>query len=93
MWRFYKTLQNKKDDSNDSIILYDEKYIEDTLIINENVNNNNIHKYQRGNNKLQSLRIFKIKFRFLTLVITFFTVLFCLFFLFRSSNNKWNIFS
>ena len=52
MWRFYKTLQNKKDDSNDSIILYDEKYIEDTLIINRNVNNNNIHKYQRGNNNL-----------------------------------------
>ena len=53
MWRFLiKKLQNEEDDFNDSIILCDEKYNEDTLIINENVNNNNIHKYQRGNNKL-----------------------------------------
>ena len=59
-----KKLQNEEDDFNDSIILYDEKYNEYTLIINENVNenNNNIYKYQRGNNKLQSSRIFKIKF-------------------------------
>ena len=60
---FNKKLQKEDDDFNDSIILYDEKYNEDTLIINENIkeNNNNIYKYQRGNNKLQSSRIFKIK--------------------------------
>jgi hypothetical protein len=81
---FSKKLHNEEDDINGSLLFYEENN-EEPLIkkenTNENNNINNSYKYQRGNNKLQSSRIFKIRFGgFLSLVMTFFTVLFCLFY-------------
>jgi len=80
---FSKKLHYEEDDF-DSSINFENNYNEENIInSNENVNENDNNKIQRGTKKLESSRIFKIRFGFfLSLVMAFFIILFILFYLY-----------
>ena len=78
---FSKKLHYDEDDF-DASINFEDNYNEESLInSNENINENDNNKVQRGAKKLESSRIFKIRFGlFLCFVMVFFIILFVLFY-------------